>query len=264
MNELKHILDQSLELVRLTSNFVLQERKSLDTSDLETKGYNNFVTRVDKASEEKLVAGLSKILPLAGFIAEEGTSSKIGDEYNWIVDPIDGTTNYIHDVPCYAISLALQYKDDIVLGIVHEITRNESFYSIENGPALLNGNEIQTTSATSLTDALIATGFPYDDFEDMDKYLRFLRLLMEKSRGMRRLGSAAVDLAYVACGRFDVFYEYGLSPWDVAAGAFIVQQAGGNATDFSGGNNFIFGKEILTSNGDLHQELLDFMKANYK
>ncbi|MGE0560822.1 MAG: inositol monophosphatase [Flavobacteriales bacterium] len=232
------------------------QSQKIAVSDVETKSKNSLVTFVDKTAEQKLIKRLSKIVPEAGFIAEEGTSTKVGEVYNWIIDPLDGTTNFIHGVPCYCISIGLKRNNEIVLGVIYEINLNELFYAWEGSKAYLNGKVISVTPTLTLEDSLIATGFPYYDYEKQEEYMNLFKDLMKNSRGLRRLGSAAVDLAYVACGRFDAFYEYSLHPWDVAAGAFIVQQAGGKVCDFKGENNYLFGKEIIASNGNIHNELL--------
>jgi myo-inositol-1(or 4)-monophosphatase len=238
--------------------------QTISSSDVETKSKNSLVTFVDKTAEAKLVARLSELIPESGFIAEEGTSEKIGEIYNWIIDPLDGTTNFIHGVPCFCISIGLKRNNELVLGVIYEINLDELFYAWEGSKAYLNGKEIHVTPTRTLEDSLIATGFPYYDYEKQDEYMNLFKDLMRNSRGLRRLGSAAVDLAYVACGRFDAFYEYSLHPWDVAAGAFIVQQAGGKVCDFKGENDYLFGKEIITCNPHIQQELLVKVKQHFK
>ena len=215
---------------------------------------------VDKTAEKQLVDGFRIILPEAGYIAEEQTETIRGEKYNWVIDPLDGTTNFIHGLNPYAISVALMEDDEVVLGIVHEITRNETFYAREGSKAYLNNTEIKVSKANKVADSLIATGFPYYDYNRLPQFMNSLDYFMRNSHGLRRLGSAATDLAYVACGRFDAFYEYSLSPWDVAAGAFIVQQAGGKLADFSGKNNYIFGKEIIATNSNTFDEFLGVVK----
>jgi len=196
-------------------------------------------------------------LPESGFIAEEGTSSKHGERYNWVIDPLDGTTNYIQGVPIYAVSIGLLDGDELVVGVVYEVGLDECFYAWKEGGAYMNGEPIRVSERDDIHDALLATGFPYSNFDQLDEYLALLKWTMTNARGVRRLGSAATDLAYVACGRFDSFWEYDLKPWDVAAGALIVKEAGGVVTDFNGGSNYIFGGEIIASNtllGDLMLE----------
>jgi myo-inositol-1(or 4)-monophosphatase len=243
----KSICEQAIEVVKATGNFILQEAGSFSLDDVETKSLNSFVTYVDKNAEEKLVQGLKKIIPASGFLTEEETTTEKGEEYNWIIDPLDGTTNFIHKVPLFAISVALTYHDEIVVGIVLELKRNECFYTWKGAKAYLNGNEISVSKAETIADSLVATGFPYYDFKILKQYMTIIEELAQKSQGIRRFGSAATDLAYVACGRFDIFFEHSLNPWDVAAGALLVKQAGGTVTDFSGGNDFIYGREIIAT-----------------
>lgn len=243
-----------VELTRETGVFVLEKRKTLTSDEVITKGKNDFVTIVDRLTEERLIEGLGKLIPESGFIAEEGTNSKRGDRYNWIIDPIDGTTNFMHGAPPFSISIALQEGKEIVVGVILEITSNECFYSWKGGSVYVNDQEVRCSDCSEMKGALIATGFPYTAFERIDKFMNSLVFFMDNSHGVRRLGSAAMDLAYVAAGRYDAFYEYNLNPWDVAAGAFLVQQAGGKVSDFSGGDNFLFGKEIAASCGGIYDE----------
>jgi myo-inositol-1(or 4)-monophosphatase len=250
----KTVCDQVVELVRETGKYIMSERKSMTSNDIETKGKNDFVTKFDKLSEEHLVKGLGKILPESGFIAEEGTSDKKGDVYNWIIDPIDGTTNFMHASPPFSISVALQENDEVVVGVVLEMFSDECFYSWKGGKVYINENEVSGSACAKLSDALIATGFPYKDFGLIENFMASLIFFMEKSHGVRRLGSAAMDLAYVAAGRYDAFYEYNLSPWDVAAGAFLVQQSGGKVSDFKGTADYLFGKEIVAAAPNVYPE----------
>ncbi|MGB1038972.1 MAG: inositol monophosphatase family protein [Bacteroidia bacterium] len=209
---------------------------------------------VDIESEKMLAEGLLKITPEAGFLTEEETTSKKNDDLYWIIDPIDGTTNYLFDHTKFSISLAL-YKDQRpVYAAVYIPADNELFSADENG-AYLNETKF-TCSNRSLNDSLLATGFPYYNFNEMDAYLDLLSKLMKSTKGLRRMGSAAIDLAYTAYGRFDGFFELNLSPWDVAGGAYIIQQAGGIVTDFNNGQNFVFGNTILAGNKEIHADLL--------
>lgn len=251
-------------LARQVGVFIRNERGKFSADRIEIKGKNDFVSYVDKTSEQKIIEGLSVLLPESGFIAEEGTSSKKGINYNWIIDPLDGTTNFIHGIPCFAISIALMHNNKLVLGVIYEINMDECFYAWEGGKAYLNEKEISVSNTKILADSLIATGFPYYNYERQKEYMDLLQHFMKHTRGLRRLGSAATDLAYVACGRFDGFYEYSLQPWDVAAGAFIVQQAGGRVTDFKGGDDYIFGQEIVAGNNAFFDEFLGAVKTYFK
>jgi len=243
------------ELAREVGSYAKKERMKFSGLTIETKGKNDFVTHVDKESERMIIESLKKMLPQSGFIAEEQTSSTVDEKYNWIIDPIDGTTNFIHGLPPHAISIALKEYDEIVIGVVYEIALEECFYAWKGDDAFLNGNKIRVSSTQKVNNCLIATGFPYNDYSRMEEFIDTMRYFFQNSHGLRRIGSAATDLVYVACGRFDAFYEYSLKPWDVAAGAFIVEQAGGKITDFSGGNNYLFGKEIIASNAMVTEEI---------
>lgn len=254
------ICKKVIEIVSQTGGFIAEEAKKFSTKNIEVKGLHDFVSYVDKGSEQRLIEGLHKLIPEAGFIAEEGTRGYNNEQLKWVIDPLDGTTNFIHGLPVYSISVALMDGDKIMLGVVYEINLKECFYAWKGSPAFLNGQTIRVSQAQSIKDSLIATGFPYYDFHKMKAYLDSLEYFLQNSHGARRLGSAAVDLAYVACGRFEAFYEYSLKPWDVAAGAFIVQQAGGKISDFSGEKNYIFGKELIASNSLIFDELLAIVK----
>ena len=204
-----------------------------------------------------IVAALEKLLPEAGFITEEKTISRTGERYNWIIDPLDGTTNFIHGLPVYSVSIALQERDELVLGVVYEINQDECFYAWKDSPAYLNGKIIKVSSAKVINQSLLATGFPYYDFTKQPAYIALFTELMKSCHGLRRLGSAAVDLAYTACGRFDAYYEYNLNAWDVAAGILIVRQAGGDVVNFKGGNEILNTRELLATNGKITGEMLE-------
>lgn len=264
MISLENICRQVVALTSETGKFIRAQVNEIKQKDIQVKGLHDFVTYVDKTSEKMLVSRLAEILPEAGFIAEEKTSEKIGETYQWIVDPLDGTTNFIHALPCYSISIALLRNNKPLLGVVHELNLDECFYTWEGAPAFLNDKEIRVSENARIEDSLIATGFPYYDYKDLEKYLQVFRHFLLHSHGIRRLGSAAVDLAYVACGRFECFYEYGLRPWDVAAGALIVKNAGGKICDFSGNDNCIFGQEIIASNNAVYEEILKVVKNYFK
>lgn len=236
---------------------------NFDASAVEFKGLNDLVSYVDKTAEKQLVRNLTKLLPGAGFTTEEETINSRGAVYNWIIDPLDGTTNFIHGIPTYAISIALYEDDQPVIGVVYEINRGEMFFTYKGGAAYLNNKEIRVSTRTSLSDSLLATGFPYYQFDKQAQYMQLFSEMMQKCHGLRRIGSAATDLAYVACGRFDAFFEYNLNAWDVAAGAYLVQQAGGNIMNFSGGTEFIEKREILASNGLVHEEILATMRTHF-
>lgn len=256
------ICEGTREIVRETGIFIQEEAKNFKRESVEFKGLHNLVSYVDKSAEEKLVAGLRKVLPEAGFITEEETTTERGT-MNWIIDPLDGTTNFIHGLPVYSISIALHDGKELVCGVVHELNLDECFYTWKGAPSFMNGTEIHVSAAKNINESLLATGFPYYDFALQEKYMALLNELIRKSEGVRRLGSAAVDLVYTAAGRFDAYYEYNVNAWDIAAGAIIVQNAGGFATDFGGESGFLDKREIVCANPAVHAELLDVIKKHF-
>lgn len=257
MVDYKKICEEIEIAVRETAKFILKESDRFDISRTESKGLHDFVSYVDKGSEEMLVGKLSTILPEAGFITEEGTSTKKGLKYCWVIDPLDGTTNFLHGIHPYSISIALLEDNEPVAGVVSEIGGNETFTSWKNGGAWLNNRQVYVSSASRLSDSLVATGFPYSNFSRLEKYMNCLTHFCKTTHGIRRLGCASIDLAYVACGRFEAFYEYDLHPWDVAAGILLVREAGGCVSDFSGNEKNLTGDEIIAANRLVFPEFLE-------
>lgn len=270
--DLPEIESRVIDLCRQTAGFIRNQAERFSFEAVERKGRHDYVSYVDKTAENQLVEGLKKILPGTGFIAEEGTEKQEGERYNWIVDPLDGTTNFIHGIPFYCISIALQDRQallsdpsgmpegEVIAGVVHHISMDEIFSAIWDEPARLNGKEIHVSPMETLDDSLIVTGFPYYDFDRLEGYMQLLAHLMQNTAGLRRLGSAALDLAAVAAGRSEIFFEYGLRPWDVAAGQFIVKQAGGKVCDFAGGNRYLHGKEIVCGNPVVLQKFMSVLQ----
>lgn len=262
--QLSKLLEQTQEVAKKVGAFIRKERQHFDVEKVEHKGFNDLVSYVDKEAERQIVEKLAKILPEAGFITEEGTNSTQAEVFNWVIDPLDGTTNFIHGLPVFAVSIALMERDEVVLGVVYEVNRHECFYAMKGGGAFCNDTRIKVSTAPDLSASLIATGFPYYNFELIDRYLNSMKSLMQKTHGLRRMGSAAVDLCYVATGRTEGFFEYNLNSYDVAAGALIVQEAGGKVTDFAGGRDFIFGRKIVASNTKIHGEFLTVLTEFWK
>lgn len=254
MIDLLKILNQTKTVAEEAGAFIRKERQFFDLKNVEQKGLNDLVSYVDKQAEMMIVEKLSEILPEADFITEEGSAQTDGKDYTWIIDPLDGTTNFIHGLPIFSVSIGLRHLDEIVIGVVYEVNFHECFYAMKGHGAFCNGKPIKVSPVKSLAESLIATGFPYSAFGQIDTYLEALKDLMKKTHGVRRLGSAAIDLCYVANGRFEGFFEFDLKPYDVAAGSLIVQEAGGTVSDFSQGSNYLFGKQILATNGYIHQE----------
>jgi myo-inositol-1(or 4)-monophosphatase len=258
------ILEKVKNLAESTGTFILKEAERFRIDDAASKGLNDFVSYVDLGSEKILVNGLNKILPEAGFIAEEGTVENTGEEYSWVIDPLDGTTNFMHGLPAYSISIALVKGDEIILGLVYSIKNNEMFYAARNKGAWLNGRQIYVSDTSRVKDMLVGTGFPFTNYKLLDPYLDTLKYFIENTHGVRRIGSAAIDLAYVACGRFDSFFEYNLNPWDVSAGILLIREAGGIVSDFSGKQEKLTGKEIVASNSVAYKEFFEAVNTRMK
>lgn len=251
------------EVCHNVGEFQLEQRQKVHQSDVSDKGLNQLVSYVDVESEKMLIAELVKLMPQAGFITEEGTREQASrNEIAWIIDPLDGTTNYLHGLPAFSISVALIADSDVVLGVVHIPAWKETFTAVKGYGAFKNGEKISTSRTEELSSSLLATGFPYYDFDQIEAYLQTLKQLMNDTRGLRRMGSAAIDLAYVANGIFDGFFETGLNAWDVAAGELIVREAGGMVSDFHNGTDYIFGKSIIASNKKLHPKIAHIIQ-NY-
>jgi len=250
----KELCFQVQQIAREAGSFIREQGNKFTQNDIEFKGVTSLVTYVDKTAEANIVEALKILLPESGFVAEEGTAISNNEKFTWIIDPLDGTTNFLHHIAPHSVSIALKEGDKIVLGVVYEVGQDEMFYAWKDSPAYLNSNEIKVSATAELQNTLIGTGFPYYDFDRVDEYIAAMKYLMKHTRGLRRLGSAAVDLAYVAAGRFDAFFEHALHAWDVAAGVFIIQQAGGKISDFNGGNNWLFGGEIIAASGNFFDE----------
>ena len=258
------LCNKVIAIARLTGNFIRKESLAFDSNSIEYKGLNDLVSYVDKTAERQLVKNLKKVLPESGFITEEDETENTYDKpFTWIIDPLDGTTNFIHGIPTFSISIALYEGKEPVLGVVYEINRGEMFYSYKGAPAFLNNKEIRVSKADDLSKCLLATGFPYYQFDKQPQYIKLFTEMMQKCHGLRRIGSAAVDLAYVACGRFDAYFEYNLNSYDMAAGAFLVKQAGGTLLNFSGGYEYLETREIIATNGLVTQEILDTIRKHF-
>ncbi|MGL4851458.1 MAG: inositol monophosphatase family protein [Phocaeicola sp.] len=256
---LAEITSKVTQIALQVGAFLRKEQESFDRNRVEKKHAHDYVSYVDKESEKLIVDKLQHLVPNAGFIAEEGTGSLTTQPYCWVVDPLDGTTNFIHNNPPYCVSIALRNEQETLIGVVYEVCRDELYSTYKGAPSLLNGKEIRVSTITHLDEAFIAMGLPYQ----VDRYkplaLHLINEFYGKVSGTRLQGAAAAELCYVAAGRFDARIEAFLGPWDIAAGALILQNAGGKVTDFSGGETYKSGKEVLASNGNLHDLLLQIV-----
>lgn len=223
-------------------------------------GHNNLVTNVDKKCEKMIVSMIKKHFPEHSILAEEGGELLLRDDFKWIIDPLDGTTNYAHALPIFCVSIAVAYKDDVKFGVVYDPARDEMFEAEEGKGAYLNGKKISVSKIDKIPDSLMVTGFAYD-MDTRKKNLDFMRKMLEKAQAVRRLGAAAIDLCYVACGRFEGFWEFGLAPWDTAAGQLIVKEAGGKISTLDNGKFDIFQKQIVATNGMIHAEMIKLLNV---
>ena len=250
------ICEKVCGIAREAGTYIAAQRATFTFDAVEFKGVQNMVSYVDKQSERMLVDRLGALLPEAGFVTEEGTvRASVNARLKWVIDPLDGTTNFIHGLPPYCVSIALMEENEVVVGVIYEVTLQEMFYPWKDAPSYLNGQPIGVSTTSQLENALVAIGFSYSTYAEVDNFLDSIAYFQRNTNGIRRLGSAAADLAYVACGRFDAFYHVKLAPWDVAAGSLIAQQAGARVSDFSGEDNYIFGQEIIASTPAIY---LDF------
>jgi len=228
-------------------------------------GYKNpvdLVTSIDRESERTIVKILQRTFPTHSILAEEETRvTGHQGNHRWIIDPLDGTTNFAHSYPHFAISIALELDGQVVLGLVYDPLRRECFRAVKDRGATLNGRRLRISKSQALDKSLLATGFPYDRRDHADEYLAFFRAFLVRTQGVRRNGSAALDLCYVACGRIDGFWEAKLRPWDIAAGSLMITEAGGTLSDFSGNPFSIWGHETLASNGAIHAEMVSVTRA---
>ncbi len=225
--------------------------------EISKKGDIDLVTEADLACEELIVERIRSHFPKHAILAEESGETVVADgadRWKWIIDPLDGTTNFAHGYPCWAVTIALEHNGDVVAGVTFDPTRNELFAAEQGRGATLNGKPIRVSETERLADALIVTGFPYD-FKRRQDFARHLTQFLLSSRGVRRDGSAAIDLAYVACGRFDGFWEEGLNPWDMAAGVLLIEEAGGQVTGYDSSKFSIYKPPILASNGLIHAQM---------
>lgn len=237
---------------------IIQQYQRNDNFSVDYKGKNDLVTEADLKAEEEILSFIKKEFPDDYILAEE-TADEISmpEGRTWLIDPIDGTTNFTHGFPIYCVSIGFWENRKPKMGLVLEVSSGEYFTALAGEGAYLNGKPISVSRSEDPKQALVGTGFPYNDLSLVDHYLQFFRMLMSSIQGVRRPGAAAFDLCCVACGRFDGFYEYSLNPWDVAAAGLIVQEAGGVITDWTGGNDWLFGKRIVAGNPSIHGFLLE-------
>ena len=250
--------ERAIEIAREAGKFLKDKLYNVHT--IHYKGDINMVTEVDKISEEMITSKIKTLFPDHDILAEEFTDINSGSDFRWIIDPLDGTTNYAHGFPFFCISLALERLNTMLVGIVYDPILDEMFVAEKGKGAFLNEREIHVSNTHNIIKSLLATGFPYDIQKDNDNNLNYFNKMILRAQAIRRAGSAALDLAYVAAGRFDGFWELKLNPWDIAAGWLLVEEAGGLVTDIGGEDYYLESSSILASNGIIHKEMIDVLK----
>lgn len=256
------MLNTAVKAARKAGSIINRASLDLDLIKVATKGRSDFVTEVDRAAEAAIIETLTHAYPTHAILAEEsGASEHAADaEYTWIIDPLDGTTNFIHGFPQYAVSIGLRHGGQITQAVVYDPTRNELFTATRGRGAFLNDRRIRVSRRSRLADALIGTGFPFRQLEHLDDYVRMFKRITEATAGIRRPGAAALDLAYVACGRFDGFWESGLAPWDMAAGSLLILEAGGLLGDFDGKADYLASGRIVCGSPKVYEQLLPLVQ----
>ena len=260
------MLNTAVKAARKAAAIINRASLDLDLIRVSTKGQRDFVTEVDRAAEAAIIETLSTAYPQHAFLAEEsGASAGQRDaEYTWIIDPLDGTTNFIHGFPQYAVSIGLRQRGVLTQAVVYDPSRNELFTASRGRGAFLNDRRIRVSRRSKLRESLIGTGFPFRQLEHLDEYVRMFKRITEETAGIRRPGAAALDLAYVAAGRLDGFWEFGLSPWDMAAGTLLIVEAGGLVSDFDGEDNHLFTGNVVCGAPKIHEQLLALVQEVHR
>jgi myo-inositol-1(or 4)-monophosphatase len=256
------MLNTAVKAARRASTVINRATFDLERIKVTEKGHNDFVTEIDKAAELAIIDVLKNAYPDHAILAEEsGASANLHDENEnvWIIDPIDGTTNFIHGFPQYCVSIALQQRGQITQAVVYDPTRNDLFTATKGAGAYLNEKRIRVSRRDKMADALIGTGFPFRDMNDLDEYMKMFRIMTEKSAGLRRPGAAALDLAYVAAGRLDGFFEKGLQTWDMAAGSLLITEAGGIVGNFSGESDYLYKGNVLAGTPKIFAQMVQLL-----
>lgn len=259
------LLNIAIRAARTAGNTIVRSSDQLERLTVEQKTLNDFVSEVDRLAEKDVIEIIQKAYPKHSFISEEAGKiegqGQEGKEFVWIIDPLDGTTNFLHGVPQYAVSIACQVKGRLEIAVVYNPITEELFTASRGNGAMLNNKRIRVSSRPSLDGALIGTGIPFSPDRDFDGYLEIMRKFMGRPAGLRRAGAAALDLAYVAAGRFDGFWEAGLKPWDMAAGILLVQEAGGLLGDFKGNKDYMSSGDIVCGNAKIYKEMLEQIQS---
>jgi len=251
------MLNIAVKAARRAGAIINRASQDIGTLTIKSKNYNDFVSEVDVAAERAIIDTLKDAYPDHGFLGEESGSSEHQSDFIWIIDPLDGTTNFLHNFPQYCVSIALQHKGEITQAVIYEPNRNDLYTATKGRGAFLNDKRIRVSKCDKLQQSLIGTGFPFRDFKHLDTYLAMFKSMLQKTSGIRRPGSAALDLAYVANGSLDAFWEIGLSPWDIAAGALLVQEAGGIISNLNGKEGWLESGNVLAASPKIYDAMVE-------
>ncbi len=257
------MLSIAIEAAKEAGKFLKYNVGKVKNIEMKQGEERNLVSEIDKGSEERIITIIRRHFPTHAILAEESGASTTSSDYMWVIDPLDGTTNFLHGVPIFCVTIAVAYKGELVAGVVYDPNLDELFTAEKGSGAYLNGRRLTVSSTSKLINSLLVTGFPYDIAQNPENAIgHFVNFLVE-AQGIRRLGSAALDLSYVAAGRFDGFWEVNLNPWDMAAGMLFVREAGGRVTDFAGAESTIYKKQVLASNGIIHDAMLQVLRKGF-
>ena len=258
------MLQVAIEAAKEAGKFLKYSVGRVKNIEVKQGEERNLVSEIDKGSEAKIIGIIRRHYPNHAILAEESGASDTSSDYKWVIDPLDGTTNFLHGLPIFNVTIGVEYKGEIVAGVVYDPNLDEMFTAEKGSGAYLNGKRLKVTTSSALIDSLLVTGFPYNIAQNPENAIgHFVNFLVE-ARGLRRLGSAALDLSYVAAGRFDGFWEVNLNPWDMAAGILLVREAGGRVTDFAGQESTIYKKQVLASNNAIHEAMLRVLSKGFE
>ncbi|MCQ8180498.1 inositol monophosphatase family protein [Methylomonas sp. EFPC3] len=255
------MLNIAVRAARNAGDLIQRSSLNIEKLTVDQKSRNDYASEVDRAAEQEIIKVIRTAFPDHGILAEESGEAK-GNDYTWIIDPLDGTTNFLHGFPHYAVSIALKNKNKLEIGVIYDPTRDELFTAERGGGAMLNNRRIRVTKQNTMRGALIGTGFPFKTMENIEPYLGMFKAVCADAAGIRRAGAAALDMAYVACGRLDAYWEIGVKEWDIAAGVLLVQEAGGVATDFSFNDKYLQSGNIITGNPKMHQLMYQIIEPH--
>ncbi len=260
-SDLHAMLETAQEAARTGGSILMDAFGTLRQNQIDLKGRGDYVTELDRRSEEAIIQMIRARYPDHAINAEESGESG-HSPFRWLVDPLDGTANYVQGIPIFAVSIAVLKGDDILAGVVFHPDRDEMFTAVRQGGAFLNGRPIRVSDRQKMAYAMLASGFPWRSKDYLDPYLECFKRLFLDAAGIRRMGAAAIDLAYTACGRFDGFWEMKLGPWDIAAGILLIREAGGVATDFHGGEAFLSSGNVVAGSKNIHSQILEVIRDN--